>query len=205
MFVEFIFLRADLVAERTDGAILWYNVSKGGGMIQLNHYLTMAKMRGVKAEDTVVFLCGVSYENLGLILRSAAAFGAKSVLYLGSPPEKTEKLRKLSRSAAVATEYVEHAAERLLSLKSEGYMLAALELTDTAEPVCKMPPHGKLCLIVGGERHGVPQELLDLCDKAYCIEMVQGSVSSLNVATATAIALSRRLELGRYSPPGDLQ
>ena len=33
MFVEFIFLRADLIAERTDGAILWYNVLKGGGVL----------------------------------------------------------------------------------------------------------------------------------------------------------------------------
>lgn len=167
-------------------------------MIQLDHYQTMAKMKKFKAEDTIVFLCGVSYENFGLILRSADAFGVKKAIYFGELPEKFEKIRKISRNSSVLTEFTDN-IDGLDVLKKDGYFLAALEITDEAEPICQIPPHGKLCLIIGNEQNGVPQSILDLCDHAYYIEMAARSVSSLNVAVATSIALSRRLELSNLA------
>ena len=45
-----------------------------------------------------------------------------------------------------------------------------------------------MCLVLGSERAGVSQAVLDLADAAVVIPM-QGMANSLNVATAAAIVL----------------
>ena len=50
-------------------------------------------------------------------------------------------------------------------------------------------PVGALCL--GGEREGLPEEVLARCDRTWTIPLVGGGAESLNVAAAAAIALGR--------------
>ena len=51
------------------------------------------------------------------------------------------------------------------------------------------PPPMTLCL--GGEREGLPAEVLEACDEAWTIPLRAGGAESLNVAAAAAIALQR--------------
>jgi tRNA G18 (ribose-2'-O)-methylase SpoU len=50
-------------------------------------------------------------------------------------------------------------------------------------------PVGALAL--GGERAGLPEEVLARCERRWTIPLVEGGAESLNVAAAAAIALGR--------------
>jgi TrmH family RNA methyltransferase len=50
-------------------------------------------------------------------------------------------------------------------------------------------PVGGLCL--GGEREGLPDEIVASCDRLWTIPLAPGGAESLNVAAAAAIALGR--------------
>ena len=167
-------------------------------MLQLDHYQTIEKMKNVNlSSELILFLCGLTSENLGLILRSAEIFGVKKVIYYGREIENNQRIKKISRNSTVKLEYVSDKSI-LRSLKDDGYVLSALEITDSAEPINKMLLSKKFCLIVGNEQYGVPQDILCECDKSYYIEMVSKNISSLNVAIATSIALNKFLELNQY-------
>jgi len=47
----------------------------------------------------------------------------------------------------------------------------------------------KTCLIIGHEKNGIPEPLLDISDCICHIEMPGGNISSLNVSIAASIAL----------------
>jgi tRNA G18 (ribose-2'-O)-methylase SpoU len=56
-------------------------------------------------------------------------------------------------------------------------------------------------LVLGSERHGLSQEIIELADAAVAIPMF-GMANSINVATAAAIVLHQlALGLGKSSTP----
>ena len=69
---------------------------------------------------------------------------------------------------------------------------------------CGAPPDdepvGGLCL--GGEREGLPPEVLDVCDRRWTIPLAGGGAESLNVAAAAAIALGRISSAAPADAPG---
>lgn len=72
-------------------------------------------------------------------------------------------------------------------LKSSGYIIAALELTDAPSTVDSLGlQHFPMALIAGNEVDGVSDELLARCDLALEIPQF-GSKQSLNVAVAAGI------------------
>ena len=82
-----------------------------------------------------------------------------------------------------------------MNLKDSGYQIIALEITNTSTPLRHGSYMQKTCLIVGNEKKGIPEDILDVADSSYHIEMVGGHISSLNVSIATSIAL---YEISKY-------
>lgn len=157
-------------------------------MKQLNHYESLEKMPQINL-DYVIYACSISSQNLGLISRSADIFGTKEIYYLENDKTINEKqFKKLSRNSNVPI-FPSKGLETLLKLKHEGYSIVALEITDTSVPLRKMNFKQKVCLIIGNEQNGIPQEILDLADYSCHIEMIGNHISSLNVSIATSIAL----------------
>ena len=76
----------------------------------------------------------------------------------------------------------------LQKLKKQGWSLVALEITKDAIDISEYEPSDKVCLIVGHELTGVPDDILSLCDDVVFIPML-GKKESLNVAVAAGIAL----------------
>ena len=159
---------------------------------QLNHYETMRIIRPCHSE-LVLCLCGVTCENFGLILRTADVFSVGRIIYLGREPENERKFQKISRGAAVQVEFTRDTGF-IDALRGDGYKVYALEITDQSVPLRTFSFPAKTCLIVGNERHGVPEELLTLADGACYIEMYGANISSLNVSVSTAIAVNRYME-----------
>jgi tRNA G18 (ribose-2'-O)-methylase SpoU len=152
----------------------------------------------------VVVLEGVgNADNVGGVFRNAVAFGADAVL-LG--PGCCDPLyRKAIRVSIGGTLRMRFATipgwpDRLEELRGAGFTLAALtpdgDAEDIAEFSRRFDGHGRLALLVGAEGAGLSPEAKASADVRVRIPMTPG-VDSLNVATASGIALHR---LGRLTP-----
>lgn len=163
-------------------------------MKQLNHFETLKKMPKHDI-DCILFLCNVTSENLGLILRSSDIFGVKDVYYNGETFDLA-RIKKTSRQSKTKLHFVSNSngVTLLTNLRQEGYTIVALEITDESIPIRKANMPDKICIIVGNEKIGIPNEILDAVDFAYHIEMVGGNISSMNVAIATSIAFYKIIE-----------
>lgn len=82
--------------------------------------------------------------------------------------------------------------EAIEEAKAGGYTLAALTLSERAVDVAHAPWTYPLAILVGEENGGIPDELERQCDFSIAIPLY-GLVTSLNVVTATAIALDHAL------------
>ena len=142
----------------------------------------------------VLVLDGVaSPANIGSLFRLADAFNIEKLVICG--PEinlDTPRIQKTARSTIRKVDYEqkEDALELCRGLKSEGYALLALEITNDSLPLDSFPfkELKKLALIVGNEISGISEELLNLSDNRLHITMF-GKNSSMNVAQSTGIAL----------------
>lgn len=134
-----------------------------------------------------VYLHGVADPgNVGTIVRTAAALaGARVVLGPGSADPYSPKAVRASMGALFATPPVRGVIERTpaprLALVAHGGepIDAALSRLGAAPTLC-----------LGGERDGLPDDVLSNCDAAATIPL-RGTAESLNVAAAAAIGLQR--------------
>lgn len=155
---------------------------------QLGHYETLKKMPKLNI-DCILYVFDVSYENLALILRSADVFGVKEVYYhQDNKIEIGSRFLKISRNSKIPILFSENASV-LVDFKIDGYNIAALEITDTSVPLRMASFPKKVCLVIGNEQYGVPEEILRIVDNIFHIEMIGEHISSLNVSIATSIAL----------------
>lgn len=154
---------------------------------------TLETLGNVTKLPVVVLLNSIrSSYNVGSIFRSSDGAQIEKIILSGYTP--TPEKKEVLKTALGATESIEWVYSRdgiseVLSLKSRGYNIIALEQTETSLPYYDLSADSfPLCLIIGNEITGVSQDLLNLCDQA--IEIPQfGIKQSLNVAVAYGIAL----------------
>ncbi len=135
----------------------------------------------------------VDHTNVGAIFRAAAGLGADAVLIT---PRCADPLYRRSVRVSMGTvlqvpwtrlpEWPEGA--RLLS--AAGFHLAALALADDAKTLDELAanPPPKIALLLGTEGDGLSTSALAHADSVVTIPMQHG-VDSLNVASASAVAL----------------
>lgn len=129
--------------------------------------------------------------NVGSLFRTSDAFGVEKIYlsgYTATPPR-----REISKTAIGAEEWIPWAYEKdptkvITNLKENGYSIIGLELTSDAVDISNFNAPEKVCLLLGHEVTGIPQELLALCDQKVQIPM-KGKKESLNVAVTAGIAL----------------
>ncbi len=101
--------------------------------------------------------------------------------------------RRIAKTAVYALshqpwDYVEDPVPLVAHLKEQGSMIVALEQTQESVAYHQAEYHLPLTLIIGHERQGIRQELLDLADILVEIPIL-GLGNSHNVAIATSIVL----------------
>lgn len=147
-------------------------------------------------------------DNVGGVFRAAAALGADGVL-LG--PSCADPLyRKAIRTSMAATMVVPYALaepwpDTLRTLAQAGWTTIALTPASAAEPlddVARACAGSRRVVVAGHEGDGLHASTVEACARQARIPMAprrEDLVDSLNVATATAIALYALVTAGRAS------
>ncbi|HLM65323.1 MAG TPA: TrmH family RNA methyltransferase [Acidimicrobiales bacterium] len=129
--------------------------------------------------------------NVGSILRTAAAFTVDRLwLVEGTIPPDHPKVAKtaLGSERFLSLDWAATVEEAAGEARADGYRVVGLELTDDAVPLPELPVGEATCLVVGHEDRGLSPAGLGACDVVTFIPQL-GRIGSLNVATATSIAL----------------
>ncbi len=134
--------------------------------------------------------------NLSRIVRVASCCGAQRLIACGN----AKVIGKIARDGADALEVAVHRtlAPVLRELKQAGYRLVGLEQTTGSIDLHQYVFPRRVALVVGNERQGLSDDLLELMDDVVEIP-VWGLPYSYNVATAATMAL---YEYCRQFPTG---
>jgi tRNA G18 (ribose-2'-O)-methylase SpoU len=147
-------------------------------------------LNNLPAEALVVVLSAISnHDNMGSIFRNAAAFEANALILDRQCCDPFyRKAVRVSVGGVLKVPYASAATldEICSALLTAGFSLAALSPSGGL-PISMVPNNGKRALILGTEGTGLPQYLLKSVP-SYRIPM-SGNFDSLNVATASGIAL----------------
>ena len=139
-----------------------------------------------------VVLCGISnHDNMGSIFRNAAAFEADCILMDETSCDPLyRKAIRVSVGAALKVPFArEGSIEPIVTkLQTVGFEIFALSPSGAID-IYDAKPSPRIALLLGTEGDGLPKVLLQKL-KTVKIPM-SGSFDSLNVATASGIALSR--------------
>ena len=128
-------------------------------------------------------------DNMGALIHLADNIGASEVCFLGR--EEEHRLGKVRRAAASSRDNIRwYFSEEsdLHKIVPEGKTIVAIETADNATCIYDTQLPEDLAFIVGGESHGLSEELLSQCDMVVYIP-VPGPTRSLNVSHAAAVAL----------------
>ncbi len=143
-------------------------------------------------QNTVLLAHNIrSLWNIGSFFRTADAFGVSHIHltgYTAAPPRD-----EITKTALGAEEWIpwskeEDPLEVIKKRRKEGFEIVALEIAAGSIPLSSFIPTKPVCLIVGHEVTGVPQELLAAADCSVSIPM-SGRKESLNVSVAVGVAL----------------
>jgi tRNA G18 (ribose-2'-O)-methylase SpoU len=148
------------------------------------------------ARRVVVLEDIVDHTNVGAIFRCVAALGFDAVVLAPrcADPLYRRSVR-VSMGAVFAVPYarLDDWREGLGRLRAAGFRLLALTPAPDAVPISealadpRVPPGGRLALLLGAEGDGLSARWRDQADLSVRIPMSRG-MDSLNVASAAAIA-----------------
>jgi tRNA (guanosine-2'-O-)-methyltransferase len=137
--------------------------------------------------------------NLGAISRSAAAYRVDHLWLVGAAGEEFGNA-KVNKTALGSQRYLtwtkcDDVQDAITRVRKDGYDLVGVELADGGTPLFEVELGAAVCLAIGHEDRGLSTRCLEACDRVAFLPLA-GRIGSLNVATATSIALyeARRQE-----------
>jgi tRNA G18 (ribose-2'-O)-methylase SpoU len=154
-----------------------------------------APMEQVMAERGAAWLLvGIAYPgNTGFAIRTAEVSGADGV-FIESDFEhegRREAVRAAMRADRFMPVFWMPALPLIGAAREAGRRILAIEDVGRRAP-WEMDLGGPVLFVVGGERHGIPPEVLDACDDVIRIPM-RGFIPSYNLQAAMAAVASERL------------
>jgi tRNA G18 (ribose-2'-O)-methylase SpoU len=129
-------------------------------------------------------------ENVGVVVRNCAAFGANAVLV--GETSASPYLRRAVRNSMGAVFHLpvmhsRNLARTLQELKPMGVTIIGTDLRGIT-PIGEADFRADICLAFGSEESGLSDEVLERCDARVVIPM-QSQTDSLNVSSASAAFL----------------
>ncbi len=129
-------------------------------------------------------------QNIGAVLRSAAAFGASAVIMPDkNAPETTATMAKTACGALERIPFIRvtNLSRALDALKDEGFWSVGMD-GYADDLISNVDMTGKTVLVMGSEGTGIRRLTKEKCDFLAKIPISQ-AVESLNLSNATAVAL----------------
>lgn len=143
--------------------------------------------------------------NVGAMFRTAECAYISELLLCGitaQPPHPEVEKTALGTTKILPWRYFPDTLEAVKALKSEGWHIAALEITEVSLPIQAVQEKNfPLALVMGNELSGVDERVLAAAD--LVVEIPQyGQKESLNVAVAFGVAVFLLLEKAKllYKP-----
>ena len=130
--------------------------------------------------------------NVGAIMRTAECFGVEHVCLAGyTPTPENEKTARTSLGTEKSVSWSSDANvhDVITRAKADGYSVIALETGRDAVSLDDFIWPAKCALLLGNERFGLDQDVLEKADHVLKIPM-HGQKNSLNVGIACGIALA---------------
>ena len=139
--------------------------------------------------------------NVGSIIRTAAAYRVERLWLCGTTAtldSSNVKKTAMGTERYLDVETVPKTSDAIAAASEQGFVVIGVELTDDARPMHDLDVGDAACLVVGHEDRGLTASTIAACDLVAFLPLA-GRVGSLNVATATSIALyeARRQEWTR--------
>lgn len=144
------------------------------------------------AEDVILVLLDqiTDPQNVGAIMRSAAAFGAVAVIeHRRHGPEVTATVAKAASGAVelVPLVQVTNLARAIDDLKEAGFTCIGLA-EEAEQPIGALDLKGKLALVIGAEGEGMRRLTIEKCNAVAVLPTAE-DFSTLNASASAAIAL----------------
>lgn len=205
--VEYAVLRED---RANDAAYTALADASGGKTVVLSAG-AFAKVSGDRSPDGILFvaqkgdhsipadmtgericiLCGLQDPgNVGTILRTAAALGTDRVILSDCADLHSPKVIRSSMGAffKIRISLCADLPALISRLQGAGRRVIAAALSEHGKTLGEAALQPTDCLILGNEGHGVPAEIIRLCDTTLRIPMTD-KTESLNAAAAAAVLL----------------
>lgn len=150
-----------------------------------------------RKKEVYVIIENIQYaRNVANIFRTCDAAGVRKLFITGisTTPPFGKDLSKASRAKekSVQWEYEKSTSKVIENLKTQGFKILAIELTDEGDNNQQLSKNidkdEKVCFIVGNEVHGVKKDTLAEVDDSVFIPMY-GRGASLNVGVSLAVVL----------------
>ena len=130
--------------------------------------------------------------NVGSIFRSADGAGSVEKIYLCGMTSDIDnpKLEKTALGAIdmVTSEHYDTTKEALDELKEMKIPIYSIELTEDAENFQEIDYPNEIGIVLGHEKNGIPEQILEYTDKRVMVPM-RGKKESLNVANCATTIL----------------
>jgi len=129
--------------------------------------------------------------NIGTIIRTAAAFGIDGLFLSNDCPDiySPKILRSTMGGVFKQPVFIAESITALISeMRRAGITVYAANLDKKSLKLGSVSFGAGTAVVIGNEGNGLPQSIIDACDKSVIIPM-QGSTESLNAATAAAVLM----------------
>ncbi len=137
--------------------------------------------------------------NMAAVLRTCEAFGVQDVHVIENPNAPFKPNATVTQGCDKWLDVHHHKDFAGCRATLPGFRILASAARDGAQSLTDISFDQKVALVLGNERFGVRQEVIDQCDGFFWIPMV-GFSQSLNISAAASACVTRA-RLGR---PGDL-
>ncbi|MDG2128818.1 MAG: RNA methyltransferase [Fuerstiella sp.] len=128
-------------------------------------------------------------QNVGLLIRIAAAFGAEAVIFSGGSADPfSRRVMRVSMANNLQLPVIEAQDSEVIfrQLKRLNYKPCATVLDDAATTLGDFIFPDRTVLVFGNESHGIASALVSQCSSSLTIPMLRGT-DSLNISIAAGI------------------
>jgi len=137
--------------------------------------------------------------NMAAVLRTCEAFGVQDVHVIENPDIAFKPNATVTQGCDKWLDVHHHDDFAACRAALKGFRVLASAAREGAQSLADIPFDGKIALVLGNERFGVRQSVIDQCDGLFWIPM-RGFSQSLNISAAASACVTK----ARLGKEGDL-